>query len=93
MKLRSRRYGKIRSQLEKSEERAEDKKEQQVKGHYPFHEIEPKWHTFWKVIKIFEPDPDDVDTSKPKFCGLDIFSYPRFCPLLSLFCLICFLEC
>ncbi|XP_057537136.1 leucine--tRNA ligase, chloroplastic/mitochondrial isoform X1 [Amaranthus tricolor] len=53
----------------------EEKKLQEVKRAYPFHEIEPKWQSFWDDDKTFRT-PDDVDTSKPKFYVLDMFPYP-----------------
>lgn len=42
---------------------------------YPFHEIEPKWQTFWETNQTFRT-PDAIDTSKPKFYVLDMFPYP-----------------
>lgn len=58
-----------------TKEREEEKKGQQAKRAYPFHEIEPKWQLFWEKNKTFRT-PDDVDTSKPKFYVLDMFPYP-----------------
>lgn len=59
--------------------------QQVVKRAYPFHEIEPKWQSFWEKNKTFRT-PDEIDTSKPKFYVLDMFPYPRSL-FLSLFIL------
>ncbi len=40
---------------------------------YPFHEIEPKWQTYWDDHKTFRTD--DV-TGKPKAYILDMYPYP-----------------
>ncbi|XP_031490349.1 leucine--tRNA ligase, chloroplastic/mitochondrial [Nymphaea colorata] len=42
---------------------------------YPFHDIEPRWQTFWEENKTFRT-PDEVDMSKPKYYVLDMFPYP-----------------
>lgn len=54
----------------------EQKQKQQVaKRAYPFHEIEPKWQSYWENNRTFRT-PDEIDTSKPKFYVLDMFPYP-----------------
>lgn len=70
----TRRIREIGAQLT-PKEREEEKKGQQAKRAYPFHEIEPKWQLFWEKNKTFRT-PDEVDTSKPKFYVLDMFPYP-----------------
>ncbi|KAH8493370.1 hypothetical protein H0E87_020196 [Populus deltoides] len=66
--------GRIRCSVSEVEEQKE-KQQQVVKRAYPFHEIEPKWQSYWEKNQTFRT-PDEVDTSKPKFYVLDMFPYP-----------------
>lgn len=68
------RKGRIRCSVSEVEEQKE-KQQQVVKRAYPFHEIEPKWQSYWEKNQTFRT-PDEVDTSKPKFYVLDMFPYP-----------------
>lgn len=58
-------------------------KQQAVKRAYPYHEIEPKWQSYWEKNRTFRT-PDEIDTTKPKFYVLDMFPYPRFSLFLSI---------
>ena len=40
---------------------------------YNFREIEPKWQAKWQEADLFRAE---IDTSKPKFYGLEFFPYP-----------------
>lgn len=67
----------IRSALTGEVNEVEEQKQQAVRKAYPFHEIEPKWQSYWEENRTFRT-PDEIDTSKPKFYVLDMFPYPRF---------------
>lgn len=62
----------------------EHQKKQQVNRPYPFHEIEPKWQSFWEHNRTFRTPDDDIDFTKPKYYVLDMFPYPRFSILVPL---------
>ncbi|KAJ6728822.1 LEUCYL-TRNA SYNTHETASE [Salix koriyanagi] len=67
-----------KSRVKCSVSEVEEQKEKQqkvVKRAYPFHNIEPKWQSYWEKNQTFRT-PDEVDTSKPKFYVLDMFPYP-----------------
>ncbi|KAI9197693.1 hypothetical protein LWI28_002648 [Acer negundo] len=66
---------KFRCSVKDVEEQKQKQQQQVVKRAYPFHEIEPKWQTFWENNRTFRT-PDEIDTSKPKFYVLDMFPYP-----------------
>lgn len=65
--------GIVRCSVNEIEEQKQ--KQQVVKRAYPFHEIEPKWQSYWENNRTFRT-PDEIDTSKPKFYVLDMFPYP-----------------
>ena len=67
----------IRSSVTRGVNEVKEDKQLVVKKAYPFHEIEPKWQSYWEENRTFRT-PDEIDTSKPKFYVLDMFPYPRF---------------
>ncbi|KAK1557459.1 hypothetical protein Q3G72_024999 [Acer saccharum] len=69
------RRSKFRCSVKDVEEQKQKQQLQVVKRAYPFHDIEPKWQTFWEKNRTFRT-PDEIDTSKPKFYVLDMFLYP-----------------
>lgn len=73
--------GIVRCSVNEIEEQKQ--KQQVVKRAYPFHEIEPKWQSYWENNRTFRT-PDEIDTSKPKFYVLDMFPYPRSLSFSSL---------
>ncbi|GMY36817.1 leucine--tRNA ligase, chloroplastic/mitochondrial [Fagus crenata] len=65
----------IRSSVTRGVNEVKEDKQLVVKRAYPFHEIEPKWQSYWEENRTFRT-PDEIDTSKPKFYVLDMFPYP-----------------
>ncbi len=44
---------------------------------FPFHEIEPKWQSFWDEHQSFKAaNPGEPGSEKPKYYILDMFPYP-----------------
>lgn len=40
---------------------------------YDFHQIEPKWQSFWEENKLFQAE---ADSPRPKYYAMDMFPYP-----------------
>ncbi|MEM1158480.1 MAG: leucine--tRNA ligase [Verrucomicrobiota bacterium] len=48
-----------------------------MRRQFPFHEIEPKWQSFWEAHQIFKSaNPGESGSEKPKYYILDMFPYP-----------------